>query len=182
MFAMKKLEKMEEVKKPASAPEKPKKREVPVPLFLLLSHIGCMALFLLCMGADWLLGDIHSQTITSTAVFVLPVMLAAVLLLWERKLPDNTSLGSPAFIVACFFVIGVIWIMFYLRFTDMHEMVAISPDAAEEITKKEFQNEVKLSVFIFGIIYTVTDTLLMIVYFLIRRIVSMIREAGRKKS
>ncbi len=168
---------MEEVKKPASAQTDSKNQKQPklsTPLFLLLCHLICIVLFILCYLADWALGDTESQNITSVAVFFLPVLVAAAIILWDLKLPDNARLSSPAFMVACFFTIGVVWILIYLRIFDVFHPVA--SDAASATMPSSYSNDMALSIFVFGIIYTLTDTVLMTIYFIFRWILSMIRE------
>ena len=173
------LEKMEEVKKPASKNDtqnNASKKSMPTPLFLLLCHIGCIAAFILCMLADWALGDVQAQNITGASSFLLPVALAAVIILWEKKLPSNARLRSPAVILCCFIAIALIWIVVYSQFSGMRQPAALSPDAPKDLLWKEYQNDIRLSLFAFGLFYTIVDSAILLVYFVIRWIVSMIRE------
>ena len=182
---MKKLEKMDEVKKPSSKPDDPvkeKKPKIPTPLFLLLCHVACIGLFVLAMLADWSLGDVQAQNITGTAAFLLPLAVAVAVILWSVKIPPKTRLSSPAFMICCFLAIALIWIVVYSQFSGMRSPAAISPDAQKDILWKEYVNDIRLSVFFFGLFYTAVDSVILFLYFLIRWIINMIRESKRPKT
>ena len=182
---MKKLEKMDEVKKPSSKPEDPIKHTEPkisTPLFLLLCHVACVGLFVLAMLADWALGDVQAQNITGAAAFLLPVALAAAIILRSLKTPPNTRLSSPAFIICCFLAIALVWIVVYSQFSGMRSPAAISPDAQTDVLWKEYKNDIRLSVFVFGLVYTIADSVILFLFFMIRWIVNRIRETKRPKN
>ncbi len=185
IIAMKKLEKMDEVKKPSSKPDDPvkeKKPKIPTPLFLLLCHVACIGLFVLAMLADWSLGDVQAQNITGTAAFLLPLAVAVAVILWSVKIPPKTRLSSPAFMICCFLAIALIWIVVYSQFSGMRSPAAISPDAQKDILWKEYVNDIRLSVFFFGLFYTAVDSVILFLYFMIRWIINMIRESKRPKT
>lgn len=182
IIAMKKLEKMDEVKKPSSRPDDPvkeKKPKIPTPLFLLLCHVACIGLFVLAMLADWSLGDVQAQNITGTAAFLLPLAVAVAVILWSVKIPPKTRLSSPAFMICCFLAIALIWIVVYSQFSGMRSPAAISPDAQKDILWKEYTNDIRLSVFFFGLFYTAVDSVILFLYFMIRWIINRIQEGKR---
>ena len=176
---MKALEKLDDVKKPASEKNEPGKKSMPVPLFLLLCHAACLGLFVLAMLADWAFGDVQAQNITGAAAFILPIALAAAVITRSAKIPPNTRLSSPPFIICCFLAIALVWIVVYSQFSGMRQPAAIAPDAQADILWKEYINDIRLSVFFFGLFYTVVDSVILFFYFVIRWIIKRIRESKR---
>ena len=173
--AMKKLEKMDEVKKPSSKPEEPsihKEPKISTPIFLLLCHLVCVALFLLALLADWAFEDAQAQNITGTVFFLLPIALAAAVILRSVKIPAGTRLSSPAFILCCFLAISLVWIVVYSQF-------GLPPITPADTPWKEYVNNIKLSVFVFGMFYTAVDSAILFLFYIIRWIVRMMR--GSKK-
>ena len=166
---------MDEVKKPSSKPENPSKQKEPklsTPLFLLLCHAACVGLFVLAMLADWSLGDSQAQNITGTASFVLPVALAAAMILRSVKIPPDTRLSSPAFILCCFLAISLVWIVVYSQF-------GLPPITPADTPWKEYVNNIKISIFTFGLFYTAVDSVILFLFFIIRWIVRLIRNTKK---
>ena len=94
------------------------------------------------------------------------------MILRSVKIPPDTRLSSPAFILCCFLAISLVWIVVYSQF-------GLPPITPADTPWKEYVNNIKISIFTFGLFYTAVDSVILFLFFIIRWIVRLIRNTKK---
>ncbi|MBR1470555.1 MAG: hypothetical protein IJ600_02800 [Lachnospiraceae bacterium] len=107
-----------------------KKRTMPAALFLLLCYLVCSLFFILAEAADHFRKD-PAGNVTAVAAFVLPILLAAALIVWHILWERPMNLRHTFLYLGGFFVMGLVLLLIYALVFDVTRMPPLAPDSTE---------------------------------------------------
>ena len=145
------------------------KKQLPLPICSLLFHTGALLLFALIELLGIALGD-TMQNIAGAAVFFLTILYAVLLVFWTIKTQSPMNWGRSLLTLLAFFGIGAALLLLFGIAAPVTRRPPLAPGTPPAPA------DLLLDIFLFGWLYLLFDSPVLLLSFLVRWIAGRIKK------